>query len=81
MARRAEIMAFFRAREGKGLLTILLFAAALSVVAATGFYRTSLASFIANKTDEKATAMKAGTHSSAARAFGPWVPACRRDDG
>jgi len=58
MARRAEITAFLRAREGKGLLTILLFAAALSVVAATGFYRASLASFIANKTDEKATAMQ-----------------------
>jgi signal transduction histidine kinase len=58
MARRAEITAFFGAREGKGLITILLFAAALSVVAATGFYRASLASFIANKTDEKATAMQ-----------------------
>ncbi len=58
MARRAPIMTFLRSREGTGLITILLFAAALSVVAATGFYRISLASFIANKTDEKATAMQ-----------------------
>ncbi|HEY1798519.1 MAG TPA: hypothetical protein VGG57_20565 [Stellaceae bacterium] len=58
MARCADIRAFLRAREGRGLVTILLFAAALSVVAATGFYRTSLASFVANKTDEEATAMQ-----------------------
>jgi signal transduction histidine kinase len=58
MGPRAGIAAFIRAREGKGLVTILLFAAALSVVAASGFYRASLASFIANKTDEKATAMQ-----------------------
>ncbi len=36
----------------------MLFATALSVVAASGFYRASLEYFIANKTEEKATAMQ-----------------------
>ena len=51
-------MAFLRSREGNGWVATLLFAATLSAVAAYGFYEASLHSFIANKTDEKGTAMQ-----------------------
>jgi signal transduction histidine kinase len=58
MKRRAAVIAFLRSREGKGWLATLLFAATLSAVAAYVFYEASLRSFIANKTDEKGTAMQ-----------------------
>ena len=58
MARRTAATAFLLSREGKGWVAIMLFATALSAVAAAGFYRASLQSFVANKTDEKATAMQ-----------------------
>jgi signal transduction histidine kinase len=51
-------MAFLRSREGWGWITILAFAAVLSVVAAYVFYEASLRSFVANKTDEKGTALQ-----------------------
>jgi len=55
---RNAIMAFLRSPEGNGWIGILLFSTALAFVAAYGFYQVSLKSFIANKTDEKATAMQ-----------------------
>jgi signal transduction histidine kinase len=58
MKLRATIMSFFRSPEGNGWIGILLFSAALSFVAAYGFYQVSLRSFIANKSDEKSTAMQ-----------------------
>jgi signal transduction histidine kinase len=58
MAFRAAIMSFFRSPEGNGWIGILLFSAALSFVAAYGFYQASVRSFVANKTDETTTAMQ-----------------------
>ena len=58
MYRHAAVMAFLRSREGSGWIAILAFAAVLSFVAAYGFYEVSLSSFVANKTDEKATALE-----------------------
>jgi signal transduction histidine kinase len=58
MKGRAAIIAFLHSREGSGWVAILLFAALLSAAAAYGFYQASLRSFIANKTDEKGTAMQ-----------------------
>ena len=58
MGRTAALMAFLRSREGYGWIAILAFAAALSGVAAYGYYHASLTSFVANKTDEKATALQ-----------------------
>jgi signal transduction histidine kinase len=58
MKLRAAIMSFFRSPEGNGWIGILLFSAALSFVAAYGFYQTSVRSFVANKTDEMATAVQ-----------------------
>jgi signal transduction histidine kinase len=55
---RNAVMAFLRSPEGNGWIGILLFSAALAFVAAYGFYQVSLRSFVANKTDEKATAME-----------------------
>jgi signal transduction histidine kinase len=51
-------MAFLRSPEGNGWIGILLFSAALAFVAAYGFYQVSVRSFVANKSDEKATAMQ-----------------------
>jgi signal transduction histidine kinase len=48
---------FLRSREGTSWIVIVGFAAALAVAAGYGFYRASLRSFIANKTDEKGTAL------------------------
>ena len=58
MTRRAEIKAFLGSREGNGWIAILLFAAALSFVAACGFYQSSLRSFVTHKSDETTTAMR-----------------------
>src|ERR1051326_2271926 len=58
MDRRAATMAFLRSREGLGLLGKLLFAAVFATVGGYGFYQVSLAAFIENKTDEKATALQ-----------------------
>ncbi len=58
MKRRVALMAFLRSREGSGLIGIVLFAAALAVVAGYGFYQASLHAFVENKTDEKATALQ-----------------------
>src|SRR5258708_21439729 len=55
---RDSIMTFLRSPEGNGWIGILLFSAALAFVAAYGFYQVSVKSFVANKTDEKATAMQ-----------------------
>ncbi|HYM73062.1 MAG TPA: ATP-binding protein [Stellaceae bacterium] len=58
MTRRAAISAFLRSREGNGWIAILLFTAALSFVAAYGFYQSNLRSFVINKNDEMTTAMR-----------------------
>jgi len=58
MTRRDAIASFLRSREGSSWIAILLFAAALSIVAAAAFHEVSLRSFIANKTDEKGTALQ-----------------------
>jgi len=55
---RDATMGFLRSPEGNGWIGILLFSAALAFVAAYGFYQVSLRSFVANKTDEKVTAMQ-----------------------
>ena len=55
---RDAIVAFLRSSEGNGWIGILLFSAAFSFVAAYGFYQASVRSFVANKTDEKTTAMQ-----------------------
>jgi signal transduction histidine kinase len=57
-ALRNAVVTFMRSPEGNGWIGILLFSAALAFVAAYGFYQVSLRSFIANKSDEKATAMQ-----------------------
>src|SRR5690349_12102761 len=58
MARQAPALGFLRLREGSGFVVILLIAAVAALAAAGGFYRASLASFVANKADEKATALQ-----------------------
>jgi signal transduction histidine kinase len=55
---RDAVVAFLHSPEGNGWIGILLFSAALAFVAAYGFYQISVRSFVANKTDEKATAMQ-----------------------
>jgi signal transduction histidine kinase len=55
---RNAVLAFLRSPEGNGWIGILLFSAVLAFIAAYGFYQVSVRSFIANKTDEKATAMQ-----------------------
>ena len=55
---RDAVLTFIRSPEGNGWIGILLFSAALAFVAAYGFYQVSLRSFVANKTDEKTTAMQ-----------------------
>jgi hypothetical protein len=67
---RDAIMAFLRSSEGNGWIGILLFSAALAFVAAYGFYQVSVRSFVANKTDEKTTAMQL------VDAFSPIIPIC-----
>ena len=57
MTRGVAITAFLRSREGNGWIAILLFAAALSFVAAYGFYQSSLRSFVKSKSDEETTAV------------------------
>jgi signal transduction histidine kinase len=52
------VVAFLWSREGFGWVAILVFAAVLSTVAGYGFYEASLRSFVANKTEEKATALQ-----------------------
>jgi signal transduction histidine kinase len=55
---RRTAMAFLRSPEGNGWIGILLFSAALAFVAAYGFYQVSVRSFVANKSDETATALQ-----------------------
>jgi signal transduction histidine kinase len=55
---RNAVVAFLRSPEGNGWISILLFSAALAFGAAFGFYQVSVRAFIANKTDEKTTAMQ-----------------------
>jgi signal transduction histidine kinase len=55
---RDAVMTFIRSPEGNGWIGILLFSAALAFVAAYGFYQVSVQSFVANKSDEKTTAMQ-----------------------
>ena len=57
MTRTTTIRRFLGSREGTGWLVIVAFAAALAAAAAGGFYSASLQSFVADKTDEKATAL------------------------
>ncbi len=58
MTRRVEIRAFLGSREGNGWIAILLFTAALSFVAAYGFYQSSVRSFVKSKSDEETTAVR-----------------------
>lgn len=58
MKPHAAIIAFLHSREGKGWLTTLLITATLFAIGAYGYYQASLQSFIADKTDEKGTAMQ-----------------------
>jgi len=58
MARSVGIKGFLASREGTGWLIIVVFAATLSLMAGFGLYRASLSSYVANKTDEKATAIE-----------------------
>jgi signal transduction histidine kinase len=55
---RDAVLAFLRSPEGNGWIGILLFSVALAFVAAYGFYQASVRSFVANKSDEKTTAMQ-----------------------
>src|ERR1700732_4229409 len=57
MKRQAAMMSFLRSREGSGLIGIVLFAAALDVIAGYGFYQVSLQAFVTNKSDEKVMAI------------------------
>ena len=57
MTRNATHSDFLRSREGTGWMIIVAFAALLAIAAGFGFYSTSLRSFVANKSDEKATAL------------------------
>jgi signal transduction histidine kinase len=58
MTRRAAGIAFLESREGFGWVAILTFAMILAVVAGCGFYKVSLDAYVANKTDEKGTALE-----------------------
>ncbi len=54
----SALQAFLHSPEGNGWIGILLFSAALSFVAAYGFYQASVRSYVANKADEKTTAVQ-----------------------
>jgi signal transduction histidine kinase len=58
MTRRAAVIAFLESREGFGWIAILTFATILAVVAGCGFYKVSLDAYVANKNDEKGTALE-----------------------
>jgi signal transduction histidine kinase len=58
MRRHTAVIAFLRSGEGSGWLAILAFAVILASFVAYGFYDFSLRSFVANKTDEKGTALQ-----------------------
>ena len=58
MTRRAAVIAFLESREGFGLIVILTFATILAVIAGCGFYKVSLDAYVANKNDEKGTALE-----------------------
>src|SRR5262249_28937888 len=58
MTRRAAVIAFLESREGFGWIVILTFATILAVVAGCGFYKVSLDAYVANKNDEKGTALE-----------------------
>jgi signal transduction histidine kinase len=57
MTRTGAQAGFLRSREGTVWIMIVAFAAGLAVAVAFGFYNASLHSFVANKTDEKGTAL------------------------
>ncbi len=58
MSRRAAAIAFLESREGFGWIAILTFATMLAGIAGYGFYQVSLDAYVANKTDEKGTALE-----------------------
>jgi signal transduction histidine kinase len=58
MSRRAAAIAFLESREGFGWIAILTFAIMLAGIAGYGFYQVSLDAYVANKTDEKGTALE-----------------------
>jgi signal transduction histidine kinase len=58
MGRQTATAQFLRSREGRGFILLLLVAAVLAIAAGCGFYRTSLGSFVANKSEEKTTALQ-----------------------
>jgi signal transduction histidine kinase len=58
MRRRAAAIAFLESREGFGWIAILTFAIMLAGIAGYGFYQVSLDAYMANKTDEKGTALE-----------------------
>jgi hypothetical protein len=58
MRRRAAAIAFLESREGFGWIAILTFALMLAGIAGYGFYQVSLDAYMANKTDEKGTALE-----------------------
>src|SRR5438105_12723767 len=58
MSRRTAAIAFLESREGVGWIAILTFATMLAGIAGYGFYQVSLDAYVANKTDEKGTALE-----------------------
>jgi signal transduction histidine kinase len=58
MRRGTAAIAFLESREGFGWIAILTFAAMLAGIAGYGFYQVSLDAYVANKTDEKGTALE-----------------------
>ncbi len=58
MTRGAAALAFLESREGFGWIAILTFATLLACIAGYGFYQVSLDAYVANKTDEKGTALE-----------------------
>src|SRR5712691_7987482 len=70
---------FIRSKSGWMLLIFLLLSAAISAAVASYFYNTSLKTFVAQKADEKATALQlvdafVTTYSRFRSQFGPNAP-------
>jgi PAS domain S-box-containing protein len=58
MIRRVDPRPFLRSRTGSGFVKFAVFAAVLSAAVGYGFYRSGVASFTANKSEEKITALR-----------------------
>jgi PAS domain S-box-containing protein len=58
MGGRFDVKRFFRSRTGSGFIKFLLLCALLSAGVSYGFYRLSVWSFTANKSEEKITALQ-----------------------